>query len=297
MQSSHWSAEKTIFARRSRTRLSPGAAGVYQMSLKLMAQVWPIQMRQNDKFVLMALADNANDEGLCWPSISTLCTKTCLSRRGLQLSINRLIHASYLERVKRDGRSSHFYVSPLRTPCAPQDIRSAPRAHHLRTPCAPPAHPVRPEPSGNPQGTLLPQLFYDKMPASQPALSTDQQGREAGRPSQTKANGKHPPPLEPTEYQQLSEHCVKLGLHPASPALAPRLKQKLISSGVPPDDWIKKLGKFDKQTSAGLWDQKTAQELIAQSDPVLKRKAMSPVQAMIAAAEERLAAKAAKGGS
>src|SRR5271170_930394 len=107
------------------------------MSLKLMAQVWPLQMRQSDKFVLMALADNANDEGFCWPSVATLCMKTCLSRRGLQLAINRLIHSLYLQRVTREGRSSYFYVSPLRTPCAAHDMRSAPRAPHLRTGCAP----------------------------------------------------------------------------------------------------------------------------------------------------------------
>ncbi len=158
-------------------------------------------------------------------------------------------------------------------------------------------HPLQPEPEPElkEERSSVQEDLFTKEPASHPALHPDQQGREVGRQSQTKANGKHPPPLEPAEYQQLSEHCVKLGLHPASENLAPRLKQKLISAGVPPDDWIKKLGKFDKQTSAGLWDQKTAAELIAQSDPALKRKAMTPVQAMIAEAEERLAAKRAGG--
>lgn len=38
-----------------------------------MSACWPLQgMTATKKAVLISLADNANDDGVCWPSISTI---------------------------------------------------------------------------------------------------------------------------------------------------------------------------------------------------------------------------------
>jgi hypothetical protein len=124
------------------------------MSIKLMTAVWGMKLTHTDKLVLLALADNANDEGLCWPSIRTLCKKTCLSERGVQASIGRLIETGTLQRIIRNGKSSNFYVRP------PQDMH--PAHNSPRTQCTEPPHIVHPPPAPGAPRTV-------KEPSKKPA--------------------------------------------------------------------------------------------------------------------------------
>jgi hypothetical protein len=51
------------------------------MSIRRMTAVWEQSAHKgNELLLLLALADNANDDGYCWPSIDTLAGKTRLSR-------------------------------------------------------------------------------------------------------------------------------------------------------------------------------------------------------------------------
>ena len=100
------------------------------MSIKLMTAVWQLQLTHTDKLVLLALADNASDEGLCWPSVTTLMRKTCLSRRGVQAAVARLQAEGHLERVFRDGRSTNYIVKSI---CGGAETIPA---HGMRPPCA-----------------------------------------------------------------------------------------------------------------------------------------------------------------
>jgi hypothetical protein len=52
------------------------------MSIKLMTQVWESNVGPATKrLVLLALADSANDEGVCWPSVATIARKAGASKR------------------------------------------------------------------------------------------------------------------------------------------------------------------------------------------------------------------------
>lgn len=95
-----------------------------------MSAVWDADLAFTDKFVLLALADNANDEGSCWPSIETLCKKTCLSERTVHYAIKRLCTDGYLSIRKRFGSSNVYYVTPGKgAPDAPlQEVHPAPDA-------------------------------------------------------------------------------------------------------------------------------------------------------------------------
>ena len=44
------------------------------MSIQWMTRVWaaPEPVHPTDRLMLLALADNANDEGYCWPCVATL---------------------------------------------------------------------------------------------------------------------------------------------------------------------------------------------------------------------------------
>ena len=43
------------------------------MSIKIMSKVWSLEYLDiKEKMVLLALADAANDDGICWPKNTTL---------------------------------------------------------------------------------------------------------------------------------------------------------------------------------------------------------------------------------
>src|SRR3954451_15383342 len=61
------------------------------MSIGIMHAVWEgAPYRGGDLLVLLALADQANSDGYCWPSVASLATKTRMSERNVQKVIRRL---------------------------------------------------------------------------------------------------------------------------------------------------------------------------------------------------------------
>ena len=74
------------------------------MSIKVMTNVWSHSTQKGGcLLLLLALADFSNDEGLCWPSVSTLAHKSRLSRRSVQGHIQALVDAGELEIVEPCG--------------------------------------------------------------------------------------------------------------------------------------------------------------------------------------------------
>ena len=89
------------------------------MSIHLMSKVFKCQqVKGNEKFLLLALADNASDNdgehGTCFPSIRTLTEKTGLSNRSVINNLEKLIEKGLLLRQYRSrksgGRSSNKYL-------------------------------------------------------------------------------------------------------------------------------------------------------------------------------------------
>ena len=95
-----------------RTSLNRPSLGIF-MSMILMAQA--LKMRVGNplrKLVLIKLADNANDEGLCWPSHSNIAEHCEMSKRSVINHINALSEASYLTiipRIKDNKKQSNHY--------------------------------------------------------------------------------------------------------------------------------------------------------------------------------------------
>lgn len=105
------------------------------MSIRIMTQVWDIDLPDSQKIVLLALADCANDEGTAWPSMRSLTRKCSKGERTVQGVIQRLVESGHLTREERVGRSCVYHIHP-RKDCAPAEI--APRRD-----CAPqPLHPT-----------------------------------------------------------------------------------------------------------------------------------------------------------
>lgn len=83
------------------------------MSIKLMAAVFESGPTDPlERLVLLALADNANDEGHCWPTLPTIVAKTAASRATVVRKISALEADGWLSKVKRkkSGRDGVEYV-------------------------------------------------------------------------------------------------------------------------------------------------------------------------------------------
>lgn len=91
------------------------------MSVRVMTQVWSLDLPDSEKIVLLALADCANDEGGCWPSIKTLTAKCSKTDRTIQTAIKALVDKGHLSREEVVGKGCRYVVHP-RTDCTPEKI-------------------------------------------------------------------------------------------------------------------------------------------------------------------------------
>lgn len=82
------------------------------MSIKLMSLVWdngPNDATQ--RFVLLALADRANDQGgSCYPSILELSKKCAMSQRTVIRAIDALVEGEFLVRKRHKSRSNSYTI-------------------------------------------------------------------------------------------------------------------------------------------------------------------------------------------
>lgn len=94
---------------------------------------WQLRLKPTIKFVLMALADAADDDGYCWPSIPTLARKTCMDERSVQRVLKDLKESKLVEinaRYRNDGSptSNGYRLSMKKTG---DNLSPPPRqAHH-----------------------------------------------------------------------------------------------------------------------------------------------------------------------
>ncbi len=89
------------------------------MSIRLMTAVWNTTLADSEKLVLLALADCANDEGGCWPSMATIAKKCSKSDRTVQASIKTLVIKGHLTRTEKPGKGCFYTVHP-RSDCTPE---------------------------------------------------------------------------------------------------------------------------------------------------------------------------------
>jgi len=143
------------------------------MSTHIMAACWPLQgMSSVQKAVLISLADNANDDGVCWPSVATISVRTCLSERAVRNAVRWLEEAGLLQSNQRSGRSTWYTITVdgyhPGTTCPPAPDADLPR-HDVPTTPAPDAdHPGTTCPQ-NRKGTVIePPLEPEESPQAAP---------------------------------------------------------------------------------------------------------------------------------
>ena len=102
--------------------------------MSFQAMAWAMTQTPDDaesKLLLLCLANYANQDNQCWPSISRLSADTLLSERTIQYKLQELLGGVFIkiELRKRDdgGNTSNLYTvccnsfaqSPLRSGCVP----------------------------------------------------------------------------------------------------------------------------------------------------------------------------------
>ncbi|WP_188238697.1 helix-turn-helix domain-containing protein [Stenotrophomonas maltophilia] len=83
------------------------------MSTIIMSQCWPLQgLSVTQKAVLISLADQANDDGVCWPAVGTIAARCCMSARAVRSAMDHLEAVGLLTRDRRFNSSTVYKVTP-----------------------------------------------------------------------------------------------------------------------------------------------------------------------------------------
>lgn len=106
------------------------------MSIALMTLAWKSDLQSGPKMVLLALCDNANDQGECYPSVPMIAQKCSMSVRTVQGHIGDMEATGIIDREMRNGRSTVYRInaelfttpaeSAPRRICTPQNLHPTP---------------------------------------------------------------------------------------------------------------------------------------------------------------------------
>lgn len=77
-----------------------------------MSVVWETQCESHtEKLVLLAIADNANDQGYCYPSLATLAKKTDLCRFSVIQQVEKLEKRGFLRVFRSINKSNDYQIT------------------------------------------------------------------------------------------------------------------------------------------------------------------------------------------
>jgi DNA-binding transcriptional ArsR family regulator len=103
--------------------------------MSIRAMTWAFDVRVNDslsKLVLLKLADHANEDGECWPSVKVIAEQCELSRRSVQYHLRDLEGRGFITSQKQfngELQSSNLYKLGVHHVRPPAQEGAPPRAH------------------------------------------------------------------------------------------------------------------------------------------------------------------------
>lgn len=123
------------------------------MSVRASAAVWhdALDIKGSSLLVLLALADHADDEGRCWPSIARIARMARVERRAAQYAVKKLREMGVLrvnQNMGRHGSNEYQILIPALNVEARQQVKGggakyAPPVHHGAPPPCTTVHPNR----------------------------------------------------------------------------------------------------------------------------------------------------------
>lgn len=80
----------------------------------VMGLCWPLIMPPTPKAVLISLADQSNDQGWCWPSLTGISVRTCFGRTAVIEALKWLEDNGYMTIEKTGGRTNRYAMNLTR---------------------------------------------------------------------------------------------------------------------------------------------------------------------------------------
>lgn len=122
--------------------------------MSVRALTWSFNMLLRDmaaKGVLNALADHADEEGKCWPSIARLALCTGCDEKTARRALARLVDVGLVEREARAGKSDVYFLRldrdhPQNEPLPETTPPNTTTPNEAQTPPTVSAHPSQPDP-------------------------------------------------------------------------------------------------------------------------------------------------------
>jgi hypothetical protein len=112
------------------------------VSLPALEWAWCIQASPTQKLVALALADHANDERECWPSIARIAQRTGLSKTAIKEAMTALERTQLITRTRDAGRQTRYRLNMLNgQPTRPADGLGRQTARSGDGPTRPPGDP------------------------------------------------------------------------------------------------------------------------------------------------------------
>jgi DNA-binding transcriptional MocR family regulator len=132
-----------------------------------------------DKLVLLALADNANDEGECYPSLQNISMRCEMHRSTVVRAVQSLEAAGHISRTVKIGRNTAYNVHPLQGDTSrslqlvagSNQSQGATNPSHKATPPLSPSPPITPSPSFPSENRHKPSKRTRKAVADEPPPS------------------------------------------------------------------------------------------------------------------------------
>ena len=173
------------------------------MSGDYMTLAWRTELQSGPRLVLLAICDNANDDGNCYPSIQGLAHKSGLSVRAVRGHVAAMAESGLLLRNERAGRSTYYQINlpalraaVFKSLSARKELSDYDRGV-LRS-CAPDPVPTPPMPPAPPEDTPADSAPRQILPTP-PADSAGDPSRFLPTPSADSAARTY---KEPTSNQQ-----------------------------------------------------------------------------------------------
>lgn len=180
-----------------------------------MTACWDLDMPSTQKFVLVSLADQANDAGICWPSVSLIRRRTGLGERTIQDAFKWLSDHGALTIKRETGKANTFTVIPSAFTANPRSSRTPantapPQQPHPTPAAAAPITIIEPsiEPKENPKKRGK-RAVVETVPVEQLVLEGVDPDHARDWIAVRKA------PLTPTAWDDLKREAFKAGIEPS----------------------------------------------------------------------------------
>lgn len=97
------------------------------MSIEVMTAVWKLDLPRDEKIVLLAFADHADDDGFCFPSVGRIAWKCGYSTRSIQRKISDLVNERKILQIvgvedHKNGKPTRYRVLPSKGTVLPPFI-------------------------------------------------------------------------------------------------------------------------------------------------------------------------------